>query len=168
MSDFLDQVATQTGFANLVGCSQQAINKQAKKIGLSDGGSYRQWLLCYVNSLREEAAGRNYSSESEANSLKLRKLQGEVTALEISNARELGTLVLAQDGAAIVESLGKKFTSEIQTAQMQIINGIQSKYDIELDENVITSPMQSAARSCESHAGKLVDDIRKSIEDTTA
>ncbi len=114
----------------------------------------------YVAHLRSEAAGRSLGDDNLATSLKLRKLQAEVTSLDLDNETKLGSLVIAEDATQLLESIGKKFVSEIQTARMQIIAAINSKYDIELDENVISEPMQLAARSCESHAAKLAESVR--------
>lgn len=54
----LDEKASQTGFAALIGTSQQTISKQIKKGHLSEGGTYGEWLHQYYEHLSTQAAGR--------------------------------------------------------------------------------------------------------------
>lgn len=56
--DFLDQRATQSGFARLVGVSQPSIHYHVGR-ALHMGETYRTWLLAYCEHLRYEAAGRS-------------------------------------------------------------------------------------------------------------
>ncbi|WKD51729.1 hypothetical protein [Microbulbifer spongiae] len=82
----LNDQATQSGFARLVGTSQPAIAKHVQAGVLPQGETYGAWLQAYCERLRTEAAGRQVSDarnrrdmaqalESEANAqLKLREL----------------------------------------------------------------------------------------------
>ncbi|MCO1337136.1 hypothetical protein MO867_22700, partial [Microbulbifer sp. OS29] len=54
----LNDQATQSGFARLVGTSQPAIAKHVQAGVLPQGSTYSVWLQAYCERLRTEAAGR--------------------------------------------------------------------------------------------------------------
>ncbi|WP_164963965.1 terminase small subunit [Rubrivivax sp. JA1026] len=54
----LDQVLTQSQFAELVGITQPAVSDLQKRGVLKANATGRTWLLAYCGQLREEAAGR--------------------------------------------------------------------------------------------------------------
>ncbi|WP_444904211.1 hypothetical protein ACJJIU_03615 [Microbulbifer sp. CnH-101-E] len=144
----LDDQATQSGFARLVGASQPAIAKHYKAEVFTVGASYKVWLHEYCERLRTEAAGRQANEarnrrdmaqavESEANAqLKMRELyKQDQLILDIESVRK-----------AMVEwsTVGK---NEFIGAVESIIIAIESQYAITVNREPLQSNIEAALKT---------------------
>ncbi|WP_413662497.1 hypothetical protein [Microbulbifer sp. CNSA002] len=144
----LDDQATQSGFARLVGATQPAIAKHFKAEVFTVGASYEVWLHEYCERLRTEAAGRQANEarnrrdmaqaiESEVNAkLKMRELYREdQLILDVESTRK-----------AMVEwsTVGK---NEFIGAVESIIIAIESQYAITVDREPLQPNIEAALRT---------------------
>ncbi|MFA0812678.1 hypothetical protein [Microbulbifer epialgicus] len=148
----LDDQATQSGFARLVGASQPAIAKHVQAGVLTQGASFKVWLQEYCERLRTEAAGRQVSDarncrdmaqaiESEANAqLKMRELyKQDQLILDIESVRK-----------AMVEwsTIGK---NEFLGAVESILIAIESQHAITIDREPLQPNIDTALKAISSY-----------------
>ncbi|WP_444933589.1 hypothetical protein [Microbulbifer sp. JTAC008] len=148
----LDDQATQSGFARLVGTSQPAIAKHYKAEVFTGGASYRVWLQEYCERLRTEAAGRQANEarnrrdmaqaiESEVNAqMKMRELyKDDQLILDLESTRK-----------AMVEwsTIGK---NEFQGAVESIVIAIESQYAITVDREPLQPNIDAALKTIGSY-----------------
>jgi len=148
----LDDQATQSGFARLVGTSQPAIAKHVQAGVLPQSATYLVWLQAYCERLRVEAAGRQASEarnrrdmaqavESEANAqLKMRELyKQDQLILDIESVRK-----------AMVEwsTIGK---NELLGAVESIVIAIESQYAITVDREPLQPNIDAALKAIGSY-----------------
>ena len=91
----LDLPATHSGFARLIGVSQQAVSAAVKGGLLRRGGTVREWLLAYCANLRKNATGRE--KDDQVAQQRARLLAANAEARERANAKAHGVLVDARE-----------------------------------------------------------------------
>ncbi len=160
MSDMLDEKATQTSFAELVGVSKQAIQKKAQRIGLSPSGTHREWVRTYCAHLIAEAAGRGGSDQNNLTKQRIAESQQKTLALALANEKELSHLVIAEDLASALDELARSMRVNIIGSSEKIINEIESKYSITLDDELVHQPLRDAAERIVNVGRKLSEGLR--------
>ncbi len=168
MADFLDTKATQSGFGEIVGVSKQAIQKHAKKIGLPTEGTYRAWLRIYCAHIREEAAGRGGDKHGELTAQRIEESRQKTLSMQLDNMKELGLLCMNDDVAAAFRQLGAMIPTSIDNAAAKIIASIESRYDIDFDEQLVLQPLNDARERIAADACKLGDDFEGDRQGGTA
>lgn len=160
----LDAEATQSGFATLVNCSKQAIQKRCEKGLLKRGESYRKWLSVYIDSLREEAAGRT-AGQKDLTAQRIAESEQKTLALQLANLKELGALVPTEDVADAFGRLSRKISGAIEDAGNKILDGFASKYeDVEIEDEFILEPLRAASCSIAKNAQELGEDFMQRVE----
>ncbi len=144
MSDFLDLPATQTGFALLIGMSQQAVSKQVEKGVLLPGKTNREWLHSYCDRLRDEAAGRGGDEQATLTKSRTREAQANAQLKELQYHREVGDLVPVSEIEPLLDSWAVTARSETTNAIEKIIAAIQSKHGIDVDQALIDGQLDVA------------------------
>lgn len=157
-----NDTASQTLFAQLVGVSQQAISKLKEKNVLPEGGTYDEWLNAYVDRLRSEAAGRE--QDSRLSNSRIRETEASANLKELDYLDRLKTVIWRPD----IEPLLTEFCSAIQfnvmAAQERIIESIESKHSIKLEDDDIGKHLRGALESVASGAGELVSRISAGVD----
>lgn len=154
--EFLDQPATQKGFADLVGVSQQAVSDKVEKAGLRTGGTYRQWLVSYCEHFRQLAAGRG-AADDQANAARAKTRESTANAQlkELQFHKEVGTLVPVEDLEPLLESWVVTARSETTYAVEKLVAAIQSKHNIEVEQVLIDDTLGAAFTSIAGHPRNL-------------
>lgn len=152
-----NEVASQTVFAQMVGVSQQAISKLKEKDVLPEGGTYSDWLSSYVERLRSEAAGREQDSRLSAS--RIRETEASANLKELDYLDRLKTVVWVADVEPLITELCSSVQFNVMAAQERIIESIESKYSIKIDDDDIGKHLRSALESVASGAGELVQRI---------
>lgn len=161
MEEFLDQQATQTLFASIVGVTQQAISKQVKEGVLKPGASLRTWLVDYCEHLREEAAGRGGEDQKNLTkartmdalaSAELRQLQIKEKAGELVPVAEIEPLLMAMVTAARTELLA---LPDKLAAELKALTGA------EVDASLIEERIHDAL----NHLGTSLQDLAAGDDD---
>ena len=88
----LDVKATQRQFGLLVGISQPAVHAAIAEGILSEGDTYRGWLLAYCKRLREMAAGRYSASDLDLTEERARLARAQSERIEMENAIKRGEI----------------------------------------------------------------------------
>ncbi len=144
MSEFLDQAATQTGFAQLIGISQQAVSKQVEKGVLSPGKTNREWLVDYCDRLRDEAAGRGGDDQATLTQARTRDALANSQLKELQFHKEVGDLVPVSEIEPLLDSWSVTARSEMTHAVEKIIAAIQSQHGIEVEQDLIDGHLGAA------------------------
>ncbi len=155
MSDIsLSDVATQAGFARLVGTSRQAINKQVDKGVLPDGGTYSDWIACYTEHLREEAAGRGENHGS----LTAVRIQEGIENIAEKRQRRLtaaGDLIDREQVEQWVTGAAGNIQTYVMGAGETILESLSEKYGLEVDSDDVIGILRTAL----GHAGKAGEEL---------
>lgn len=161
MADLLDQKATQSGFADMVGVSKQAIQKQAPKIPLKAGQTMRTWLRKYCEHLREEAAGRGGESQARLTAQRIKESEAKTLAMELDNLERLGELVAIDDVGRVFDEFTREVPAQLLGAAEHIADTLESKHSISIDDEHINKPIRLAAERVAGIASKLGDALRE-------
>jgi phage terminase Nu1 subunit (DNA packaging protein) len=153
--------ATQSGFAELVGTSKQAVQKHAAKIGLKKGGTYADWLRIYCEHLRTEAAGRGGESMNDLTKQRILESEQKTLAMMLDNQEKLGALVSVEDVSTVFDEFSGSVPTAINSAAESILAAIESKYSIQLDDELVHGPIRAAADRVAGTARKLSEGIRQ-------
>lgn len=152
-----NDVASQTVFAQMMGVSQQAISKLKEKDVLPEGGTYSDWLSSYVERLRSEAAGREQDSRLSAS--RIRETEASANLKELDYLDRLKTVVWVEDVEPLITELCSSVQFNVMAAQERIIESIESKHSIKIDDDDIGKHLRSALESVASGAGELIQRI---------
>ena len=145
----------------MVGCSAQAIQKQASKIGLNKGGTYAEWLRTYCEHLRTEAAGRGGESMNDLTRQRILESQQKTLAMTLDNQEKLGNLVSVEDMSSVFDEFTTAVPVSFNSAAETILAAIESKYAIPLDDELVHGPLRAAAERLAGSARKLSEGIRE-------
>lgn len=160
----LDDKATQTSFANLVGCSKQAIQKHAQRIGFPRGGSLGDWLKIYCDHLRNEAGRQGGESAGELAKQRILESRQKTLAMSLDNMEKLGHLVSTDDMAAVFGEFATAVPISINSAAERILSGLESKHAITIDDELVHGPLRAAAERMAGLARKLSERIKRDRE----
>jgi DNA-binding XRE family transcriptional regulator len=147
----LDRPMTQTDFAVLVGVSKQAVGGQIRKGALLKNQTAREWLLAYCDHLRKVSAGRSGGDQTSLTEARIEESQEKVKTLRQKRLTEAGDLIILDDMEAAILEIPSLFQSSIISAGSDIVDAIESKYGIELDETMVNKPLGDALRFVADH-----------------
>lgn len=165
MSDMidLDAPASQSGFARLVGVSQQAISKQVKSGVLTSGETNGEWLRAYCHHLRTEAAGRVADNDKTLTDQRLKESEQKTLQLAISNSKELGYLVPVVEVGNAVNQVFTDVSTEMTNAAIRIQERLESELSVTVNDELIFGPISDAAANIAATARKLGEDIATGV-----
>ena len=156
----LDAAATQSGFADLVGCTKQAINKRVEKGLLSRGGTYREWLKVYIDDLRSEAAGRGGDAQKTLTEQRIEESTEKTLALRLANLKEMGILAPAEEFVVAASVFAREVNGAISELGSVVKAKFRSQFeDLEFEDDLIDEPVRSASRRVAKNAEKLGEDF---------
>jgi phage terminase Nu1 subunit (DNA packaging protein) len=156
----LDDRATQAGLAELIGISKQAVQKHAKKLAFKRGGTYREWLQVYCDHLRKEAAGRAGEDQENLTKQRIKESEQKTLGMQIDNLERVGQLVPADLVRQVFNEFFNGVPPLILGAQDKILDAIESKYSIDLDDELVARALRSAADGVAGLARQLGADLR--------
>ena len=156
MFEELDQKASQTVFAKLVGASQPAISERIKKGQLEKDGTYAEWLQVYISGLREEAAGR---ADVSAQNVRKRKELAQALREEFELSKDYKLIIPTEFVGPDLISLIKEIQSQIMEAGNMSVQSIESEHAIQINDDLIFGPLRSALGNIAGRASQLVASI---------
>lgn len=144
MFESLDQPATHEGFASLIGIARPNVTKMAGKGRLPPGGTYRDWLTVYCQSLRETAAGRAGDGVGELTQARTAQ------ALADAEWKRLQIFERANQLADTVQPMMDAWAGAVRNAVLaageRILESVESSHQLSLDRDVVLSPLRTALR----------------------
>lgn len=146
--------ASQTIFASMVGVSQQAISSLKAKGVLSDGGTYEDWLISYLDRLRAEAAGR--MQDDRLSDVRIRETEMSANLKELEYLKQLKQIIFVDDVGPLLAEFCSAVQFHVMSAQERIIEAIESKHEITLNDDDINKPLRAAIESVASGASEFV------------
>ena len=156
----LDCEAKQTQFAELVGCTKQAISKRVERGVLVRGGTYRQWLKAYVDVLRGEAAGRGGDAQKTLTEQRIQESIANTMSKNIANMKEMGILVCVEEVAEVMGVFAREINGSFGELGSSIKAKFRSQFDeLEFDDEFIDEPVRVAANRVAKTAEKLGQDL---------
>lgn len=153
--DCLDKEATQTGFADLVGVSQQAISSRVKSGQLVMGETYWQWLLVYTEDLREHAAGRGGDEQAEFQRSRAQDMAATAALKRITYHEKIDTLVIKEEARGFLGDWARFANSEFNNAFDSFIRAIEEKAGEPVDPGLREKYAGAAIRRVRDFALKL-------------
>jgi hypothetical protein len=140
-----DSKANQTAFAVMVGVSQQAVSQLKSKGVLPEGGTYGDWLISYLERLRAEAAGRE--QDNRLSDVRIRETEMSANLKELEYMKQLGQIILVNDLSPLLNAFIASVQFNVMAAQERIIEAIESKHSISIDDDDIGKPLRAALES---------------------
>jgi len=157
----LSDVATQSGFARLVGVSRQAVNKLYEQKVFPEGGDYHTWLTIYVDRLREKAAGRGGDSQATLTQMRILEAQENVAEKRQRRLAAAGELLDREMVNAWLGEAAGTIQGFVLDAGETIIESVTEKYSIELDADDVLGPIRTAL----GHAAKTGQELAQRFAD---
>ena len=151
----LDDKATQTGFAALVGVSQPAINARINAGALQSGGTYRQWLIEYCEKLRVEAGGRGGDEASTLARARTKESLIKTRKLELEYYKEVGLVVPVEVLEPVLSEWASFAQSEVTNCVARLVVGIESQHKIEIDQEAVDNGIRPALSNIAGYAAHL-------------
>jgi hypothetical protein len=156
MLDCLNKKATQVGFADLVGCSKQAIHQRVNQGTLPKGGTYSEWLKVYIEGLRNEAAGR---SDEDLGAIRGRKELAQARREEFQLAKDYKLVIITESLEPALIDLLKSVRSQVMETGSKVLQSIEMEHSITLDDNIVLGPLRAALGNIAGSADQLVSSI---------
>lgn len=123
----------------------------------TEGGTYSDWLSCYVERLRSEAAGRE--QDTRLSSSRIRETEASANLKELDYLDRLKTVIWVADIEPLITDLCSSVQFNVMAAQERIIESLESKHSIKIDDEDIGKHLHSALESVASGAGELIQRI---------
>lgn len=161
-----DLKASQTTFAMMVGVSQQAISQLKNKNVLPDGGTYADWLIAYLDRLRSEASGR--MQDERLSDVRIRETEMSANLKELEYLGKLKQIIFVDDIAPLLNEFVSAVEFNVMSAQERIIEAVESKHEITLNDDDINKPLRAAIESVASGAAELIARISSSDDGAEA
>lgn len=140
----LDSSVSQYQFGQLVGISQQAVANQVQRGVLRSGGSLREWLLSYCESLRTIAAGRGGEDQNNLTQVRARRELADAQLKEFELARQAGEFVSAADAEALMSGWATSGRREMEDAWDRAIQRIERQHQITVDRTDLDDILEAA------------------------
>lgn len=111
----LSSPMTQAAFGDLVGITQPAVSELVRRKILRDGATADEWLLAYVDHLREMAAGRGGESGAELTAERARLAHEQADKIAMQNAVTRGELAPAYVLEEVLSRAGARAARLLET-----------------------------------------------------
>ncbi len=145
-----NDIANQTKFAAFVGVSQQAISQLKNKNVFPEGGTYADWLNAYLERLRSEASGRE--QDERLSHVRIRDTEMAANLKELDYLEKLKKIIWVDDLSPMLTALLGAIQFNVMSAQERIIEAIESKHGIKLEDDDVGKPLRTALESVASGA----------------
>ena len=129
----IDSKATQKGFGELVGVSQQAISKHVDTGLLKKNQNYRTWLISYCEKLRDEASGRGNDAQGELTRARTRDANASSELKYITIKEKAGELVPTSEIEPLLTAMFTAARTELLSLPDKLSNELKALYDVEVD-----------------------------------
>lgn len=146
--------ANQTAFAGMVGVSQQAISQLKAKGVLTDGGTFYEWHTAYLERLQSVAAGRE--QDNRLSDVRIRETEMSANLKELEYMKQLGQIILVNDLSPLLSAFIGSVQFNVMAAQERIIEAIESKHSITIDDDDIGKPLRTALESVISGSREFI------------
>ena len=113
----------------------------------------------YIEHLRGVAAQHESSSGESLNDVRIERERTEGELKKIELARELGLLAPIDELISGMAKLGGGIRDDVMTSASRIIEGIESRYDIELDGDLVNEPLRNALIGIASRVEQHSEDM---------
>ncbi len=160
----IDVRATQAGLAEIVGTSQQAINKHHKTGIFKKNGKLRDWIIVYCEKIRGEAAGRGGDEAGALTRARTRQAEADADNKELSFQVEIKNLIPMEEIEPQLDSWATVIRSEYQYAIEKMVAAIESQHKIKVEQKLIDETVSSALASVASYADQFVSDDAEDSE----
>ncbi len=160
----LDAKADQSKFALLVGTSQPAISGHVKRGVLTRGQTYRIWLSEYCEQLRKEASGRSGDKQEQLTDARIAESRENAAAKQQSRLKEARALLLRDDVLILLSELPKLTKTEVLNAGEKILENLQAKLGIQIDDDDVLEPLRVALGHVGDRAGQLQETVSRDPE----
>ncbi|MBB1489085.1 hypothetical protein [Oceanospirillum sediminis] len=148
--------ASQTGFARLLGCSQQSISRYVQSGVLTSGGSYHSWLKELHGHLSEVAAGRGADHQNNMAQATIEEKTAKTALYRLQYHEKLGSLVNLEEAQSLLTDwasyANRKFTQSVE----EMVTEIEQQHGIKISPELREKHAGTATERIRNFVGKLI------------
>ena len=141
--------------------STPIISRTVKGGLLPEGGTYREWLLVYIEKLRQSAAGRGGEKQEGLAEAKAEEARMKTALNRLIYHEKIGTLAPAVDVEAAFIDWAGYAQREVEQALYKIADQIEES-GVEIDQDIITNGITTITGRITSYSDKLSADFEDS------
>lgn len=155
----LDDRATASAFARLVGISQPAVSKHLHDGHLPRDGSMADWLRAYCEHLRSYAAGRGGENQASLTTARIQESEVKAALGRLSYFEKLGQLIVAEEAARVVMDWAGHTNREIRAAVEKLRQALESEHGITIAPETLTDVIEPAIERIGGFAEHAAGDL---------
>lgn len=140
----LDEVATQTRFAAMLGISQPAIHKHVDVGTLKMGQTYGTWLVLLFEKLRDEAAGRSGEDQASLTRARTQEATASAQLKQLMILEKAGKLVPIDGIEPLLIAMVTAARTELLALPDKLTNELKALYGVEVDAALIEENIHAA------------------------
>lgn len=164
-----DKPCTQVELGEHLGVSDRSIREICKRNGWnSEFMSRREFRLAYIEDLREKAAGRSGEDQAALTKARTQDAMAGANLKELQYHQTVGNLVPVNEIEPLLVDWAANGRAQVVNAKERAIAAIESKYDIEIDPELVDEPFAVALESIGGYAQYLDGDVEESREGLAA
>lgn len=159
---------TQTEIAEHLDMTDRSVRDIAKKLGIvTQECTLSEFRIAYIRHMRGVASGHQSSDGKSLTDVRLKEAEGNSILTWMTVGERSKTLVLFEDVEAALSELSGGLSDQVMSAGDRIVEAVESRYNIEIDENLINEPLRAALGSIRTSASELVESI-SGVSDKTS
>lgn len=155
----LDDRATASAFARLVGISQPAVSKHLADGHLPRDGTLGEWLRAYCDHLRSYAAGRGGENQAALTTARIQESEVKAALGRLTYFEKLGQLVEAAAAARVVMDWASHTNREIRAAVEKLRQTLESEHGITIAPETLTDVIEPAIERIGAFAEHAAGDL---------
>lgn len=160
---------TQVEIAAHLDMSERNARDVLQKLGIDNKASTLEEIrTAYIRYLRELAAGRGGEDQYDLTKQKARQAEADANLKELEYWTRLDRFVSVDELEPLLASWAATGRSEVENAIERIVTGIESKYGIEIEREIIDAPLDAAFGAIAAYPGVATSGDDKGGEEMEA
>lgn len=158
------QVApTQVEIAEHLDLSERRVRDVLRELGIDHrDSSLDEVRVKYIRVMREKAAGRGSDNNGQLVESRIEESREKTLALRLDRLERQGEIIVAAQAAESIVGFAAGLEPVFDSVAADIIEHIESKHQITLDDDLVSKPIRVAIGNLASRARKLGEDMAAS------
>lgn len=155
----VSQKLNQTQLSRLFKCSQPTVSGLYEKGVISEDQTALQALHSYIERLREEAAGRAADNSQTLTEVRIEESKEKTLSMKQKRLTDARSLVFVEDISVVLTDFGSQIPQRLSEAIYKIVEEIQTRYEIEIDDDLIDKHRDSALSDIAASARESIERV---------
>ncbi len=148
---------TQVEIAQHLDLSERRVRDVLRELGIDHRGTDLVSIrVAYIRDLRNKAAGRGGGDQGELTRARIRESTANAVSKELANTKEAKKLVDVSEIEPALRNWAAQGGNAVMAAGERIIEAIESRHAIELDDDDVNSHLRTALRDIAGYPRQLV------------